>query len=121
MAASKDRLLPAPDLPLTLAYGLLGRRGDLDARLLHELVGRPKRYSELKVVLEGRRDHNLTVALKRLQLQGLLDRRTDARREPVVHTYELSALGIQVVLAMQAIRPVHESLELYSRARKSRR
>jgi hypothetical protein len=34
-----------------------------------------------------------------------------------VHTYELTPLGIQVVLAMHAIRPVHETMEAYRKGR----
>lgn len=117
----KTRLLPPPDVHLKLAYKLMGRASDLDQRILYALLGRPKRYSELRPLLGGRRDHNLTVALKRLQLDGLIDRRTDARRTPVVDTYELTPLGIQVVLALQEIRPLHESVAAYERAREAAR
>lgn len=112
-------MLPAPDEHLRLAYGLLGKASDLDRRILHECLGRPKPYGELRPLLAGRRDHNLTAALQRLQRDGLLLRRTDARREPMVHAYELSPLGIEVVLALQALRPLHESLRLYGRAREA--
>ena len=104
---------------LRLAYEIVAEDGDLRRTVLHELVGRPRRYAELKPLLRGRRDHNLTVALTRLQRDGLIDRRTNARQRPVVHAYELSSLGIQTVLAMQAIMPVHEAVEAYRRGRKS--
>lgn len=104
---------------LRLAYEIIAEEGDLRRGVLLELVGHPRRYAELKPLLKGRRDHNLTVSLTRLQRDGLVDRRTDARRRPLVHTYELTPLGIQTVLAMQAIRPVHEAVEAYHRGRKS--
>jgi DNA-binding HxlR family transcriptional regulator len=93
--------------------------GDLRRGILHELLGKPRRYADLKALLRGRRDHNLTVALTRLQRDGLIDRRTNARQKPIVHTYELSPLGIQVILAMQTIRPLGEILEAYQVGRKA--
>jgi DNA-binding HxlR family transcriptional regulator len=113
----RSRMLPPEDVHLKAAYKLLGHSSDLRRKVLYALIGRPQRYGELKHLLEGKRDHNLTVALKALQLEGLIDRRMDARREPVVDTYELTPLGIQVVLALQQIRPLHEALERYERAR----
>jgi DNA-binding HxlR family transcriptional regulator len=104
---------------LRLAYALVAEEGDLRRTVLLELVGRPRRYTELKGLLRGRRDHNLTVALTRLQRDGLIDRRTDARARPVVHAYELTPLGIQAILAMQAIRPVHEAVQAYNKGRRS--
>ena len=105
------------DLTLRRAYELVAEEGDLRRLVLFDLIGRPRRYNELKPLLRGRRDHNLTVALTRLQRDGLVDRRTDARQRPVVHAYELTPLGIQVILGMQSIRPVHEAFESYRRGR----
>ena len=114
-AGSTGRL--EAEVELRLAYQVVAEQGDLRRTVLHELLGRPKRYAELKPLLRGRRDHNLTVALSRLQRDGLIDRRTNARTRPIVHTYELTPLGIQTVLAMQSIRPLHEALQAYSKGR----
>lgn len=103
--------------PDVLAYRLVARESPLDRAVLLELVGRPKRYAELKPLLGDKGDNNLTVALKRLQEWGLIERRTDARQEPAVHTYELTPLGIQVVLAIPAIQPIHESVKRFEVAR----
>lgn len=107
--------MPDPDV---LAYRLVARESPLDRSVLRELLGRPKRYAELKPLLGEKGDHNLTVSLKRLQEWGLIERRTDARREPAIHAYELTPLGIQTVLAIQTIKPLHESLGLYEAARR---
>lgn len=107
---------PPEDIHLKLAHELLAKDSDLDLRILHDLLGHPKRYSELKPLLGDLNDHNLTVALKRLQRDGLIQRRTDARREPVVHRYEISPLGIQVVLAVQSMGPIHDAVRRYARA-----
>lgn len=109
-----------PDqVELRLAYDLVARRSGLASEVLFALLGRPKRYSELRPLLRGRRDHNLTVALRWLEENGMLDRRTDARRRPVVDTYELTPLGIQVVLALRSIRPLEEQLDEFARARRA--
>lgn len=113
-AAEEDEGIPDPDV---LAYRLIARESPLDRAILHELIGRPKRYADLKPLLGEKADNNLTVALKRLQEWGLIERRTDARREPVVHSYELTPLGIQVILAIPAIQPIHESMARFERAR----
>lgn len=107
--------LPDPDV---LAYRLVARESPLDRAVLHELIGRPKRYGDLKPLLGDKGDHNLTVCLRRLQEWGLIERRTDARQEPAVHAYELTPLGIQTVLAIQTIKPLHESLGIYESARR---
>jgi len=104
------------DAHLKLAYELTLQESGLGKLVLYNLLGRPRRYKELKELLGERRDHNLTVALQSLQRSGLIDRRTSARTRPVVHTYEITPLGIQVVLAMQTIRPLQESLEIFRKA-----
>lgn len=111
-----DRFVPE-DIELRLAYQLLSTEDGISRKVLYELLGRPKRYSELKTVLpEGKSENSLTVALKTLRRNGLVDQRTDAREEPVVHRYEVTPLGIQVVLTMQRVQPLHEQLGLLDEA-----
>jgi len=119
MKAAAQTAIVEEAIHLRLAYKLVAEEGDLRRRVILELVGRPRRYTELKPLLGPRRDHNLTAALTRLQRDGLIDRRTDARKRPVVQAYELTALEIHTVLAMQAIGPVHEAVEAYHKGRKS--
>lgn len=105
-----------PDHEARLAHELLGQPGNLRARVLYALLGKPLRYSDLRPLLAGKPDNSLTVALRTLQRDGLIERRTNARREPVVHSYELTPLGVQVVLAMESLRPLEERLKLLQRA-----
>lgn len=65
--------------------------------VLESLEEEPKRWSELKPLLEGRGDESLNMALRFLQGQSLIERRTVAREKPVVHRYELSPLGAEVL------------------------
>lgn len=105
------------DVELRFAYHLISRKNPLDRRILYELLGHPKRYSELKHLLQGKRDNNLTVALKRLDENGLVVRFTHLGTDPVIHEYEITDLGILVVLTMERIRPIHQVVEQYLAAR----
>lgn len=111
-----DMPFVAPEHEARLAHELLGQPGNLRARILYALLGKPLRYSDLRPLLAGKPDNSLTVALRTLQRDGLVERRTNARREPVIHTYELTPLGVQVVLAMESLRPLEEKLKLLGRA-----
>lgn len=114
-----DPLALPEAVQLKLAYGLVGKESTLERRILYNLLGQPKRYSELKPLIGEKRDHNLTVALQRLQVTGLIDRRTNARQKPIIHAYQITPLGIQVVLAMQSIQPIHAHLKSFEKARSS--
>lgn len=106
---------PAEDVEYHHAHRLLGQDNPLDRRIVETLVGRPRRYGELKGLLEGKRDHNLTMALDRLRRDGLVDQRVDASSRPTVKSYELSQLGIQVVLRMHEMLPAHISAQILLR------
>jgi DNA-binding HxlR family transcriptional regulator len=88
--------LPSKDEDTRLAHGLLGRVNRLDLEILRLLVGRPRRYSELRPLLRGRNDHNLTMSLDRLRRDGLVRRRSDVSHDPPIDVYELTSLGILV-------------------------
>lgn len=88
------------DPPPNWSFGLaksLDHGNPLDRQIVMRLVGRPHRFSELQPLLGTRGKNNLTQALKRLQLDGIIDMRTDFRATPSVDYYELSDLGIRVV------------------------
>lgn len=99
------------------AHRLLGQGNPLDRRIIEELVGRPRRYGELKGFLEGKRDHNLTMALDRLQRDGIVDQRIDASNKAPIKSYELTNLGIHVVLRMHEMLPAHVSAQILLRGR----
>jgi len=72
----------------------------LDREIVVRLIGRPHRYSELQPLLRGRGKNNLTQALKRLQLESIIDMRTNFRASPRYDYYELSFIGIRAALAL---------------------
>lgn len=114
---SDDDLLPDPDVEYRLAHGLLGSTNALDRRIVESLAGRPRRYSELKPLLGRKADNNLTMALERLQRDGILDQTVDARRKPAVKSYHLTDLGVLVLLRMHEMLPAHESARILLRGR----
>ncbi|MFO1533694.1 MAG: hypothetical protein ABR562_08405 [Thermoplasmatota archaeon] len=108
---------PQPDLEYRLAYRLLGARSDLDRRVLGGLVGRPRRFSELKPLLGGRKDANLTQSLARLHGEGLVRTRIQARDAPAIKVHELTALGSLVVFHIAEMSLAHSSAAALLRGR----
>lgn len=106
-----------PDLEYRLAHKLLGARSDLDRRVLGALVGRPQRFSELKRVLGGRTDANLTQSLARLHRDGLVQPRLQARTVPAVKVHELTVLGSLVVFHIAEMSTAHGSAQALLRGR----
>ncbi len=80
----------------TVAQVMLKQDG-LCRNVLESLDEEPKRWSELKPLLEGRGDESLNMCLRFLQEESLVERTTDARDEPVVHRYDLSPLGEEIL------------------------
>jgi len=76
----------------TVANVVLKQAG-LCRDVLEALEAGPKRWTGLKPLLHGRGDESLNMALRFLLEESLIERRTDARRQPVVHEYRLSPLG----------------------------
>lgn len=102
-AATPDGTGPA-GLEVRLARQMLAQEDEIGTEILHALMGEDKRRAELEASLpEGTPDDSLEAALEILARDGLVDRRTDARQDPPVHRYELTPLGLQVVLTMQVL------------------
>lgn len=102
MRKQKGLDLPA-EWDLALAHRLLGKASDLDRNVLLSLIGRPQRFSELEPLLRGRGKNTLTQALARLEGDGLIQGRLNARREPPILAYELTSFGILVVRNLIAL------------------
>lgn len=109
--------LPPDDIEYRYAYRLLGKDNTLDREVLLSLVGRPRRYTDLKPLLGGRADHNLTMALDRLHRDGIVRKRSDVRVSPPIDHWELSELGRLVVLRMMQMLPAYTAAEMVLRGR----
>jgi DNA-binding HxlR family transcriptional regulator len=110
-------LLPPPDVEYLLAHRLLADRNPLPKQVVLELLGRPRRYGELREALRVRSDNRLTRALRYLQEDGIVDQRVDASRRPPVLSYELSALGRLVLVRMLQMIPADDSARLLLRGK----
>lgn len=71
--------------------------GDLDRRVLGAIVGRPRRFGELKTLLGTRTEANLTQSLRRLTRDGLIVQRAADWDDPSIKTHELTTLGTRVL------------------------
>lgn len=89
--------VPEPGTEFQLAHRLMGADGDLDRRILGTLVGRPRRFAELKPLLGKRTEANLTQALRRLTRDGLITQRAADWDDPSIKTHELTPLGTLVL------------------------
>lgn len=116
-AARALDLLPVPDVEYLLAHRLIADKNPLRKSVVLELLGRPRRYSELREALRVRGDNRLTRALRYLQVDGVVDQRVDASQRPPVPSYELSPLGRLVLVRMLQMIPAEESARLLLRGK----
>ena len=105
--------LPPQDTEYRLALRLLNQTPPLDRQILDALVGRPKRYKELRPLLDGRNDNVLNKALRRLRDDGLIQSGLDLDAKQ--KTYRLTALGKLALYRMHEMLPHHQSIEAYRR------
>lgn len=103
-----------PDPIVQAAHRILGKESPLDRQVLRHLAREAARFRDLRPFLDGRSDNVLTVALDRLEDEGLLKRRLDASARPAVPRYVLTAQGRQVVGMMDLL---DEAARRFSRTR----
>lgn len=109
--------LPKPDTEYALAVRLLAQPAQTQLELLHELMGEPKTFTELRPVLKGRNNNVLTKALASLREHGLIQ--TGLRDDLKTKTYRLTSLGKLVILRSHEMVPHHESIQAYERGLKA--
>lgn len=105
--------LPERDVEYSLAIRLLDQDPPLDRRILEDLVGQPKRYTDLKPLLGDRNDNVLTKALKRLRDDGLIQQGVDLDQDQRV--YRLTELGKLTLFRLHEMVPHRQSIEAYER------
>lgn len=109
--------LPERDAEYRIALRLLNQDPPFDRRILEDLVGRPKRYSELNVLPGDRNDDALTKALNRLREGGVIQQRVNLDRDQRV--YQLTELGKLVLFRMHEMVPHAESIRAYERGERA--
>lgn len=105
--------LPEQDLEYRIAARLLTQEPPLDRQVVEEVMGRPRRYSELQPLLKGRNDNVLNKALARLRDEGVIQQGLDYVKDQ--KTYSLTALGKLVIFRMHEMVPHRESILAYER------
>lgn len=81
----------------------------IDLALLHQLVGQPRRYGELRDALKPKADMELNRSLRRLLDLAIIDRTTDHSQKPPLRTYRLNPIGIHVFYTIGHIRTAHQA------------
>ncbi len=86
---------------------------DLDLEILEQLVGRPRRWSELRDALGVDADMQLNRSLRRLLDFAAIDKVTDHAKKPAVSTYRLTPIGVHVFYTLAAVRtPLRDYTEI---------
>lgn len=94
---------------------------DIDLELLESLVGRPRRWSELRDALGVDADMQLNRSLRRLLDFAVVDKVTDHSQKPPVSTYRLTPIGIHVFYTLAAVRtPLRDYTEIARALKESR-
>ncbi len=96
--------LPPRNLEAQLARHFHGASAPLQGAVLRSLMARPKRFQELVQDLRVKHDNNLTVALRALRAEAVIAQRIDASTKPPTYVYELTTLGVDVLLLMERLK-----------------
>lgn len=99
---------PLPTCPIRECMTFLG--GAWTPTILWQLIGGPRRFSELRIDIPDVTAKVLSARLKELEAMGLIDRKA-LRTSPPSVEYELTALGHELVPAIQAIASVGSRLK----------
>lgn len=110
-------MLPPPDIEYLLAYRILSDSNSLPKSVLLELMGRPRRYSELRDILKVRNENQLTRALRYVKEDGLVYQRLDPSAGPGAFSYELGPLGRLVLIKLLQMLPAEESARILLRGK----
>lgn len=92
---------PAPEWQL--AIELLTQESGLWSNILYRLLGCPRRYSDLKPLLENQAENTLTYGLEKLSKEGLVKRKSSIIQDELVKTYQITNKGIDTFLNLYLI------------------
>ena len=95
-----------------LAYRLLAPDHELDLRVMHAVLGSPKRFKDLKALTKGKSDTFLTRSLKRLGEQALIRQGMTLDDPGDPRYYAATGLGVAVVLLAHELKPMDQVLAL---------
>lgn len=111
-AEAAGEAIPAGSDEWELAHELLTQESGLWTEILYALLGGPRRYSDLKPLLDDQAENTLTYALKKLGEEGLVKRRSDLVDDELVKQYEITNKGIDTFLKLYLISNVGRMVDL---------
>jgi len=103
----RNRVAP-PTCPILTCMRVLG--GAWTPNVLWYLRETPRRFSELKMDLQGVSAKTLTARLRKLERDGVIHREVKPTSPPTVE-YRLTALGGRLIPAIEAIVEVGQELK----------
>jgi len=77
--------------------------GKWKAVILYHLMDQPKRYNELRKEMPAITEMTLSLQLKQLEKDGLVQRKVYGKKPPVKVVYSLTGLGKTLVPLLEAI------------------
>lgn len=86
---------------VSLTMDLVG--GKWKAVILYHLMDQPKRYNELRKEMPAITEMTLSLQLKQLEKDGLVQRKVYGKKPPVKVVYSLTDLGKTLVPLLEAI------------------
>lgn len=93
-----DKLFPCPT---SAAMELIG--GKWKSVILFHMIGGEKRYNELRKEIPTITERTLSLQLKQLEIDGLINRKVFTRKPPLKVVYSLTAFGETLEPLLQAI------------------
>lgn len=118
----KDPFSPS-SRAMEIARRLVGEERETSRHVLHQLLGGPKEDDELLEALEGHLEDREELAgeLRLLAREQLVEERIETRRDPPVAQHRLTALGIDVALALPVLKPLAERMAQVERLQHGQR
>lgn len=92
----------------SLTMGIIG--GKWKTVILYYLIEGPLRYNELRKKLAGVTERTLSLQLKKLEEDGVIQRKVDGVKPPIKVEYSLTDFGKTVIPLLHAIAEWGESV-----------
>lgn len=93
-----DKLFPCPT---SAAMELIG--GKWKSVILFHLIAGEKRYNELRKEITTITERTLSLQLKQLEIDGLINRKVFTKKPPLKVVYSLTSFGITLMPLLKAI------------------
>lgn len=89
--------------------------GKWKAVILHHLIGGVKRYNEIRKSIPTITERTLSLQLKQLEEDGIVERKVFTEKPPLVVEYELTDFGKTLLPVLEAITKWGEAAPIISK------